>query len=141
VTRDIADRASALRGSAVQSLDRALDILELLGRSEIELGVTEIGARVGLASGTAHRLLATLTARGYARQIPDTRKYTLGPKALILASAARERLGPLARPFLKELMEVSQESSNLAVLDRNSVVYLEQVAASRMVRMSIEPGS
>ena len=125
----------------VQSLARALDILELLGRSESELGVTEIGPAVGLPNGTAHRLLATLTRRGYARQVGESRKYTLGPKALVLASSAREHLGSLARPYLEELMEISQESSNLATLDRNAVVYIEQVPAPRMVRMFTEPGN
>ena len=125
----------------VQSLERALDILELLGRSESELGVTEIAPAVGLANGTAHRLLGTLIRRGYARQNPGNRKYALGIKAYTLATAAREHLGPPARPFLTELMEVSGESSNLAALEKNSVVYLEQVPAPRMVRMFTEPGN
>jgi IclR family transcriptional regulator, acetate operon repressor len=127
--------------SGVQSLERALDILEVLSKAEREMGVTEIGPAVGLANGTTHRLLATLTRRGYARQVPDTRKYTLGPRSIMLASSAGERLGPLARPFLKELMEVSQESSNLAALEKDSVVYVEQVPAPRIVRMFTEPGN
>jgi IclR family transcriptional regulator, acetate operon repressor len=140
---DPATRKSSAQNGAgsVQSLERALDILELLGGSEGELGVTEIGPSVGLPNGTAHRLLTTLTRRGYARQNPETRKYSLGIKAFALATNARERLGPLARPFLEELMEVSRESSNLAMLDKNSVVYLEQVSAPRMVRMFTEPGN
>ncbi len=140
VANEVRGRPAA-RNSGVQSLARALDILELLGRSGGELGVTEIGPAVGLPNGTAHRLLATLTRRGYARQVGESRKYTLGPKALVLASSAREHLGSLARPFLEELMEVSQESSNLAALDKNSVVYIEQVQAPRMVRMFTEPGN
>jgi IclR family transcriptional regulator, acetate operon repressor len=141
VADPVTKKSSARNGASVQSLERALDILELLGGSEGELGVTEIGPAVGLPNGTAHRLLATLTRRGYARQNPNTRKYNLGIKAFALATSARERLGPLARPFLAELMEVSQESSNLAMLDKNSVVYLEQVPAPRMVRMFTEPGN
>ena len=125
----------------VQSLERALDILEVLGRSEGDLGVSEVGTAVGLANGTVHRLLSTLTNRGYARQNPLTRKYGLGLKAFALASSARESLGPLARPFLEELTEVSRESSNLASLDKGSVVYIEQVPAPRMVRMFTEPGN
>ena len=125
----------------VQSLERALDILEALAHAEREMGVTEIAPAVGLANGTAHRLLSTLTKRGYARQLAEGRRYTLGPKAITLAASARDRLAPLARPFLKELMEVSQESANLAVLDRNAVVYLEQIPAPRMVRMFTEPGN
>ena len=140
---DLADaaRSGAPQAGGVQSLERALDILEVLGRSEGELGISEIGLSVGLANGTVHRLLSTLAQRGYARQVSDSRKYTLGPRALTLASSSRERLGPLARPFLRELMEVSRESANLATLDRNSVVYIEQVPAPRMVRMFTEPGN
>ena len=138
---DVALEGSVPHAGGVQSLERALDILEVLGRSEGELGVSEIGLSVGRANGTVHRLLSTLTQRGYARQVLDNRKYTLGPRAITLASSARERLGPLARPYLRELMEVSQESANLAALDRNSVVYIEQVPAPRMVRMFTEPGN
>ncbi|MGH3086164.1 MAG: IclR family transcriptional regulator [Rubrobacteraceae bacterium] len=134
-------RSSGSNGSGVQSLERALDILELLGNAQDELGVTEIGPSVGLANGTAHRLLSTLTHRGYVLRNPKTRKYALGPKTLYLASSAGEKLGPLARPYMEELMEVSRESSNLAVLDRDSVVYLDQVPAQRMVRMFTEPGN
>lgn len=135
------DNSTTPQWSRVQSLDRALEILELLSRSQGELGVTEIGAEVGLAGGTVHRLLSTLIFHGYVRQNPQNRKYTVGLKALTLASSARDRLGSLAHPFLTELMEVSQESSNLAGLEKNSVVYIEQVPAPRMVRMFTEPGN
>ncbi|MDX5894000.1 IclR family transcriptional regulator [Rubrobacter radiotolerans] len=128
-------------GAGVQSLERALDILELLGEASDELGVTEVGPAVGLPNGTAHRLLSTLTHRGYVLRNPKTRKYSLGPKAVSLASSAGEKLAPIARPYLEELMETCQETSNLAVLDRDSVVYLDQVPAQRMVRMFTEPGN
>lgn len=134
-------KASAPRETGVQSLERALDILELLGESKSELGITEIAPAVGLANGTVHRLLSTLTRRGYTRQNLETRKYALGLKAHALAVEVGQRLGPLARPFLEELMEVSQESANLAELDKNFVVYVEQVPAFRMVRMFTEPGN
>jgi IclR family acetate operon transcriptional repressor len=141
VTDTVADRSSAQGADGVQSLERALDILEHLSRSKTELGVSEIGPAVKLANATAHRLLATLVRRGYARQNPETRKYALGIKALALAINVRDQLGPMAQPFLRELTEISQESSNLAALDRNSVVCVEQVPAPRLVRMFTEPGN
>jgi hypothetical protein len=141
VTGEVADKAPAPRGAGAQWLERTLDIIELLGRSENELGITEIAAEAGLANGAVHRLLSTLTRRGYARRNPLTRKDELGLKAFALASSVWEILGPLARPFLEELTEVSHESSNLARLDKKSVVYIEQVPGPRMVRMFTEPGS
>ncbi len=136
-----ANGRAARQGTGVQSLERALDILEVLSRAENELGISDVGAALGLANGTVHRLLATLTYRGYTRHNPETRKYALGIKTRTLASTAPDLLGPLARPFLAELTEVSRESSNLASLEKNSVVYIEQEPAPRMVRMFTEPGN
>lgn len=63
-------------------------------------------------------------------------------RELRVPSTSRTVLGDLARPFLRELMEVSQESANLAVLEKNSVVYIEQVPVpSRTVRMFTQPGA
>ena len=134
-------RASGPRESGVQSVERTLDILEFLSQSEGELGVSEIGSATGLAVGTVHRLLGTLVSRGYVRRNGESRRYGLGLKALTMAVNTRERIGPLALPFLEELMEVSQETANLAVVEGNSTVYVEQVAPARMLRIFTEPGN
>lgn len=134
-------RSRTSQNSGVQSVERVLDILDLLSRSDAEMGVQDIGKAVGLAKGTAHRLLSTLASHGYVRQDHDSRKYTLGLKSLLLASAAREWLGPVARPFLKELVEVSQETANLSGLEKNSIIYIDQVASPRMVQTFIQPGN
>lgn len=76
----------------VQSVERALNILEFLGSSGEELGVSEIGAATGLSAGTVHRLLSTLVSRGYVHRNKETRKYGLGLKSRgrsFAASAAR----------------------------------------------------
>jgi IclR family acetate operon transcriptional repressor len=127
--------------TGIQSVRRALDILELLGQSEDAVGVSEIVAATGLAAGTVHRLLATLTSRGYIQRNTRTRRYCLGVKAFGLATATRERLASLALPFLTELMRVGQETANLAILERNSTLYIEQVPAPRMLRSFTEPGN
>jgi len=138
---ETAGGVSRVRDGVVQSVERAFDILEFLSRSEEELGVGEIGDATGLAAGTAHRLLATMSSRGYVHRNVRTRRYSLGLKSLTLAIAARERIGPLALPFLRELMRVSQETANLAILEGRSNMYVEQVAPQRMLRMFTEPGN
>src|SRR4051794_17511319 len=75
----------------VQSLDRALDLLEALAAAD-ELGVSEIAAKTGLVPSTAHRLLATLVARGYAAQSPNSGRYLLGYKLPELTSGPQDRL-------------------------------------------------
>ena len=130
------------RKGGVQSVERALEILEFLSRSGGDLGVSEIGEATDLAVGTVHRLLGTLAAQGYVRRDERTRRYDLGFKALMMAIAARERIGPLALPFLEELMQMSQETANLAMLEGNSAVYIEQAfPPTRVLRIFTEPGN
>lgn len=125
----------------VHSVGRALAVLEALARSDRELGVSEVSGVTGLAVGTAHRLLATLAYHGYVRQNAASRKYGPGMKLLSVAAAAHERIGAISRPFLTRLMQVSQETANLAVLEGNSALYTEQVPPPRMLRIFTEPGN
>ena len=76
--RDAGDRAT------VQSLERALDILEALASFNDGAGIVELSGRVSLHVSTVHRLLATLERRGYARQNPQTHRYSLGNRVLQL---------------------------------------------------------
>lgn len=125
----------------VHSVGRALAILEALAGSDHELGVSEVSAVTGLAVGTVHRILATLAYHGYVRQNPDTRRYGPGMKLLSVAAAAHERIGAISRPFLTRLMQTSQETANLAILEGNSNLYIEQVPPPRMLRIFTEPGN
>lgn len=123
----------------VQSIDRALDVLEVLARGEGPVGVGEIAAATGLPQGTAHRLLRSLRTRGYVRH-DGARKYALGAAALRLGDAAQRSLSRSARPYLAELVGVSGETANLAVLEGDDVVYVAQVPSPRTVRMFAEVG-
>ena len=103
----------------VQSLERALDLLEALAGTD-ELGVSDLAARTGLVPSTAHRLLGTLVSRGYAAQSPASGRYLLGYKLLELTSGLQDRLERLrnaARPHLEAIMEQTGETTNLVVLE------------------------
>jgi len=129
--------AVAPRRDSVQSVSRAFDILEALAAND-ELGVTELGARTGLVPSTAHRLLATLSKRGYVSQRPDSGRYALGYKLVELASGLEQglaRLRRVARPHLEGVQEATEETTNLVVLDGDRVIYVDQVPGTRSVRM------
>jgi DNA-binding IclR family transcriptional regulator len=126
----------------VQSLDRALDLLEALAGAD-ELGVSELAARTGLVPSTAHRLLSTLVARGYAAQNPASGRYLTGYKLLELTSGLQDRLSRLraaARPHLEAIQRETGETTNLVVLEGRNAVYVDTVAGSRSVRLFIEVG-
>lgn len=124
---------------SVQSVDRALDLLEALARYEGPVGVGEVATLTGLPQGTAHRLLRSLQARGYVRH-DESRKYSLGAAAFRLGDAAQRSLSRSARPHLAELVALSGETGNLAVLEGDDVVYVAQVPSPRTLRMFAEVG-
>ena len=125
------------RRDSVQSLERAFDLFEALAAGG-ELGVTELAERTGLVPSTAHRLLATLTKRGYVTQSSLSGRYMLGYKVVEVASGVEHRLARLravARPHLERIQQATGETTNLVVLDGDHVVYVDQVEGSRRVRM------
>jgi DNA-binding IclR family transcriptional regulator len=115
----------------VQSVDRALNILELLARSG-EAGVTEIAGELDVHKSTAFRLVATLEAHRLVEQTEDRGKYRLGVGLLRLAGATTARLDLVqeARPVCRQLAADTGETVNIAVLSERSALYLDQVAGS-----------
>ena len=119
-------------GSAgVQSVDRALTILEVLARVG-EAGVTEIAGDLGVHKSTAFRLVSTLEAHRLVEQTAERGRYRLGVGVLRLAGATTARLDLVqeARPLCRKLAADTGETVNIAVLSESSALYLDQVAGS-----------
>ena len=121
----------AVTGAGVQSVDRALGILEVLARTG-ESGVTEIAVELGVHKSTAFRLVATLEAHRLVEQTSDRGRYRLGMGILRLAGATTARLDLVqeARPISRQLAADTGETVNIAVLAESSALYLDQVAGS-----------
>jgi DNA-binding IclR family transcriptional regulator len=115
----------------VQSVDRALTILDILARLG-EAGVTEIAAELGVHKSTAFRLVATLETHGMVEQNEGRGKYRLGVGVLRLAGATTARLDVVqeARPICRKLAADSGETVNIAVLSDRSVLYVDQVSGA-----------
>lgn len=124
------------RGSDVQSLRRAVSILRTFAIDTPELGVTEISNRVGLHKSTTFRLLSTLISEGLVSQNPETGRYRLGVGLVELAGRVlvHTDVRQVSRRHLRSLAEQVGETVNLAVLDGNESVNLEQsVPRGRLV--------
>ena len=123
--------AGAGTTAPVQSVDRAITILELLAR-EGESSVTEIAAQLGVHKSTAFRLLATLEGHRLVEQINDRGRYRLGVGNLRLAGATTARLDVVseARPLTRQLAADTGETVNITVRSDESALYLDQVAGS-----------
>ncbi len=111
----------------VQSVDRALQVLEILARDG-HAGVSEIAEEMGVHKSTVSRLLGSLVTREIVHQNSERGKYQLGFGVLRLASSIPGRLSLVreARPFLENLAEEWKETVNLAVLRSNYAVNVDQ---------------
>jgi IclR family transcriptional regulator, acetate operon repressor len=121
--------------AGIQSVARAVGVLRALADNEGELGVTELGRRLGVHKATASRLVATLAEHRLVERNPVTDKYRLGFGLIHLAGSAMAGLDLAreARPVLEELAERTQETINLAVLDGDAVLNVDQITSPRTV--------
>jgi len=112
----------------IQSVDRALKILDVLADRDEPIGLTELATTMGLDSSTVYRLLHTLRVHGYARQGGRDRRYRLGPKAIELGQKALQKFTLLekGRPFLRELADEVEETATLVGLVGSSTVCLSK---------------
>ena len=121
----------------VQSVVRALTLLEALADQHGDIGIAELSRRVGLHVSTAHRILGTLVSRGYARQSPESGRYALGAKTFHIAESylGQMDLRRLVRPVLERLSRETGETANLVILDGRDALYLDKVESPRSLRI------
>jgi IclR family acetate operon transcriptional repressor len=124
----------------VQSVHRALDVLEALAAAGGTASLSDLAAACGLPVPTLHRLASTLADRGYLRQAPD-RRYSLGSRLVPLGTDAHALLGMRALPVLGELAEQTGESANLAVLTQGRAEYVAQAPGRHTMRTFTEVGN
>jgi len=119
---------------AVQSVDRAVSVLEILARHG-EAGVTEIAEELDVHKSTAFRLLGVLENRGLVAQAKDRGKYYLGAGVLRLAGAAAVRLDISQEgvPICREVADELGETVNIAVLDDDAAVNIMQARGTASV--------
>ena len=107
----------------VQSVDRALLVLEILGKLGTA-GVTEIARELGVHKSTVSRLIAVLESRGFVEQLSDRGKYRLGFAIVRLAgsTSAQMDLAKESQPICDELAADSGETTNIAILDAGRII-------------------
>lgn len=120
----------------IQSVDRALFLLETIAEAGGEATLTELATRTGLNISTCHHLLATLIQRGFATKVPGRRLYALGARILYLGHACLQvDLPRRAQPYLENINRVTGETVHLAALQGDNVVTLALREARHAVRV------
>lgn len=127
------DRAG---GGAVQSVDRALALLELIGAAG-SAGVTELAAELGVHKSTVSRILGSLEARGFVDQEPTGRKYRVGMTVVRLAgaSAGSMDLTRLGQDTCESVAMATGETTNLAILAGDEAINITEATGSSNVAL------
>lgn len=129
------------KNNLVQSIMRAIDIIELLSEQNKPLGVTKISEKLDMHKSTVHRIINTLKYRGYVIK-NSLDKYQLGYKILGLSSDILDDIDvrEKVRPYLKELVKLTNETVHLGVLDRNKMIYIDKEETTKTIRMHSKIG-
>ncbi len=122
--------------AAVQSVDRALLVLEILA-SLGQAGATEIAAELGVHKSTVSRLIAVLESRGYVEQTSERGKYRLGFTIARLARASSGHLDlvKLSQDVCDSLARDVGETTNLAVLDDDRIVNIAEAIGPEQITL------
>ena len=126
-------------GGGVQSLERAFDLIELIASEGGPIALTQLAELSQLPPPTIHRLVRTLVKRGYVRQTPN-RLYVLGPRFMRLGDASRRVVGNWAQRHLTELVDLTGETVNVAVLDYDGALFVAQVPSKHHLRIFTDVG-
>jgi DNA-binding IclR family transcriptional regulator len=131
---------AAPRRDGVQVLARAADMLRCLAAEPDGLTLIELSSRVGLPRSTAHRIVGALTQEGFVATAPSGR-LRVGPALIGIAVSSRRDLRHEAAPYLERLSRELRETVNLAVLDGEEVLFIDQYTSRRYLRIASEIGA
>jgi DNA-binding IclR family transcriptional regulator len=121
----------------VQSVQRALDLLEAFPRFGPEIGLTQMAGLLKMNKATVYRLLSNLEERGFVVKSAATRKYRLGVKVFELGSYFQNQLEVrrMGLHFLHEMAERSNESAFLCVREADEALCIERVESKQEVNI------
>lgn len=135
-------RARSKSVEPVRALDRGLEILNVLAESGGGT-LSEVSKAAGLVPSTVYRLLETMVHRGYVTYDSGKGRYALGIRTYEVGHAFTlyDRLIEAARSEMENLAAKTTEGVNLAVLDRQNVVYIHHEEGTGMMRLFTHKGA
>ena len=123
------------------SLARGLAVIRAFGEGKPQLSIREIALATGCSRAAARRCLHTLITLGYATNTEAG--YELTPATLSLAAnyLGSSSIARLAQPILERVSSQLHESSSVAVLDGDDIIYVARAAARRILSIGLAVGS
>lgn len=141
--RAIVEKIHREPDGTVQSLVRALTLLELLAGDDEGYRLIDLAERAALSSSTTHRLLTTLEQKRFVHFDRDTSLWHVGVQCFAVGAAfgRRRNFMALALPILRRLRDATGETVNLGLADQGDLVFLTQVESREPMRAMGKPGA
>lgn len=126
----------------IDSVDNVLRLLVQLREPGV-LRVADVSRSLGVARGTAHRLLVMLQHHGFVTQDPVTRAYAAGPLLVEIGLQAVRGMGlrQRARRVLEWLRECSGETVHLVMLRDRHAFFVDSLESHSVVRAADMAGT
>lgn len=140
--RPATDTESDVKDGGVQSVDRALLLIETLAEDDDGYRLTDLAIRTGLSPSTIHRLLTTLENRRFVQFDREQSTWHIGAKSFAVGAtfARRRNFVTQAMPFLRRLRDETRETANLAAVDEGAMVILTRVESREIMRSVTKVG-
>ncbi|MGD8302761.1 MAG: IclR family transcriptional regulator [Desulfobacterales bacterium] len=125
------------------SVKKAFAILSAISASSQGLGVSELANNLKMAKSTVHGMTSALEELGAVMRDPSTKKYKLGFTLLEIGRSAYTQidLQTSARPVMENLMEKTQTSVFLGILNWDHVTILDIVESSQDLKITAPIGT
>jgi IclR family transcriptional regulator, pca regulon regulatory protein len=125
----------------IEAIARGLDVIKAFGPGRPVMSLSELATATGLARPTVRRILVTLEALDYVRQVGGG--FTLTPRVLELGVSYVQAIGlwDVARPHLEQLVGHTHQSSSIAQLDGSDIVYVARVAVPKLIALAVSIGT
>jgi IclR family transcriptional regulator, acetate operon repressor len=140
--KSTANRDPDPKDGGVQSVDRALLIIETLAEDDEGYRLTDLAVRTGLSPSTVHRLLTTLEKRRFVQFDRGESIWHIGAQSFAIGSTfvRRRNFVTQALPYLRKLRDQTRETANLAVVDDGAMVVLTRVESREIMRSVTKVG-
>jgi DNA-binding IclR family transcriptional regulator len=136
----VGEGTASQRRDGVQVIARAADVLRRLAAEPDGLTLIQLSLRVGLPRSTTHRIVRALSQEGFVRTTPSG-KLRIGPALVGIAVSSRRDLRHEAAPYIERLSHELHETVDLAVLDGDEVLFIDQYTSRRTLRVVAEIGA
>lgn len=126
----------------IGSLVKGMRLLEILADSDRAMGVSELARLLEQDKSAVYRLLTTLKSGGYLEQDPESKKYVIGPRMIVVSSRVlgNNDVYRYARPAMKKLLQDTRETVHLGMQMGDQVVYIAQEVSPEVISVNTESG-